>query len=209
MEIWKDIENYEGYYQVSNFGNVRALYREFIGQDGNRKCYPERLLKFDASCVSNTTKYRRVTLSRDHKTKRILVHRLVAQTFLPNPDNKECVNHIDNNGMNNAVENLEWATHAENMLHAQQQGRLFSSQSRGGKLGGPISKQRCLDEVASLVGTIIGGYLVLGLGDPNKHGRVTLHVRCVCCEREYTRSKDYIINAPHSGCIKCKHKIKI
>ena len=209
MELWKDIENYEGYYQVSDLGNVRALYREFIGKDGKWKRYPERQLRFDESTTPHRLSYRRVTLSKDYKTKRILVHRLVAQAFLPNPESKEFVNHIDNNGLNNSLQNLEWVTHAENMIHAQKQGRLFLAQSSGGKKGGRISKQRCLDEVSSLVGNVLGGYLILRLDKPNKHGKVALCVRCVCCGREYTRSKDYILNASHSGCIKCKHKIKI
>lgn len=77
MEIWKDITGYEGYYQVSNLGNIKALYREFIGKDGVTKKYPERLLKPDECCTSRV-KYQRVTLSKNHKTKRHQVHRLVA-----------------------------------------------------------------------------------------------------------------------------------
>jgi len=208
MELWKNIEGYEDYYQVSNYGRVKALYRHFINEAGHIKKYPEKILKFDTSTTSNTA-YCRVTLSKNHKTKRFLVHRLVAKVFIPNPDLKPNINHINNNGLDNRVENLEWVTHSENMLHAQKQNRLFAAQSKGGQIGGRITKERMLATVASLVNTIIGGYRILGIGEPNKHGRVTLRTQCIHCNREYIRTKDYMLNAPQNGCIKCKHKVKI
>lgn len=118
QEIFKDIKGYEKLYQISNLGNVKSLPKG----DGNGN--KERILKFDNTNKTNTTTYLRVTLSGNGQTKRFSVHRLVAEAFIPNPDNKPSVNHIDNNGENNRVDNLEWVTHSENMVHAQKQGRL-------------------------------------------------------------------------------------
>ena len=105
MEIWKDIEGYEGFYQISSMGKVKALERVILNKNGKPQRYPEKMLipeVFDRK----SSKYCRVALSKDHKVKRFLVHRLVASAFIPNPLNKEFVNHIDNNGENNSLDNL-------------------------------------------------------------------------------------------------------
>lgn len=95
IEIYKDIQGYEGY-QVSNHGNVKSL--------GNGKSRKEKILK----PFNNTKGYLQVTLCREGKQKQHLVHRLVAQAFIPNPQNLPQVNHRDENKTNNNVENLEW-----------------------------------------------------------------------------------------------------
>jgi hypothetical protein len=141
MEIWKDITEYEGLYQVSNSGKVKSLERRVLNKHNKWQTYPERLLKFDINIDSNTS-YCRVTLCKLHKTKRYLVHRLVAKMFIPNPLSKEHVNHIDNDGTNNQVSNIEWCTHSENMLHAQKQGRLFKTQSMAGIRSGELAYER-------------------------------------------------------------------
>lgn len=117
MEIFKDIYGFEGLYQVSNFGNIKSLPKS----GGN--AYKEKLLKKEKIKEKHTT-YERVTLSKDGKTARYSVHRLVAKAFIENTLDKPHINHIDNNGENNNVYNLEWCTHSENMIHAYKQGRL-------------------------------------------------------------------------------------
>lgn len=109
MEIWKEIKNYEGLYEISSKGRVKSLAR--ISGSCVRK---ERLLKL------NTTKdgYSFVSLSKDSKQKSFRIHRLVAEAFIPNPDNKETVNHKDGDKSNNHIENLEWATREENIQHS-------------------------------------------------------------------------------------------
>ena len=109
QEIWRDICGYEGLYQVSNFGRVKSL-----------RFGREKLLKVG---VSNTG-YANVSLIKNKSKKTFHVHVLVAVTFLPNPENKREVNHIDGDKQNNRVENLEWVTGSENTRHAIQNGQL-------------------------------------------------------------------------------------
>lgn len=108
-EVWKDIPDYEGKYQVSNQGRVKRLY-------GSGK---ERVM------VGKTDKYgyRCVILSRNQHKKHCTVHRLVANAFIPNEENKPQVNHKDRNKQNNNADNLEWVTNSENVVHAFATGR--------------------------------------------------------------------------------------
>jgi len=101
-EIFKDVKNYEGYYQVSNFGRVKSL---FLGQ-------PKILYN------NGKKRYAQVTLCKDGVQITKNIHRLIAETFIPNPKNKPCVNHIDGDKLNNRADNLEWCTQSENVNHA-------------------------------------------------------------------------------------------
>lgn len=105
-EIWKDIKGFEGLYQISNYGRVWSCRR------GNYKV-PD----------ANNFGYLRIQLSVKKKHYRFFIHRLVAETFLPNPENKTQVNHKDCDKTNNYVGNLEWTTPSENMNHAYINGR--------------------------------------------------------------------------------------
>ena len=110
-EIWKDIKDYEGLYQVSNLGRIKSL------KGYHRK---ERILKLR----NNLYGYLTVGLSKYNKVKRRKIHRLVAEAFIPNPNNYEQVNHIDGNKLNNAVFNLEWCNRSYNMKHAYENNLL-------------------------------------------------------------------------------------
>lgn len=109
-EIWKDILGYEGKYQVSNQGRVRNLKRKCRMVYERQRTVRERILKAEVK----TDGYCRVTLSLPTKRRREYVHRLVCEAFLPNPENKPCVNHKDGNRENNSLSNLEWCTVMEN-----------------------------------------------------------------------------------------------
>jgi len=114
-EIWKDVVGYEGYYEVSDMGNVRYLKRY------NKKCEPQLMKKWTRN------KYPAVTFNIKKNGDKRAVHRLVAESFLPNPENKKCVNHKNGIKSDNRVENLEWCTHSENNLHAFQTGLRINS----------------------------------------------------------------------------------
>lgn len=105
--IWKDVVGYEGRYQVSSNGDVYSL-------------VTNKFMKLH----ENDDGYLGLQLRKDGKHKNWLVHVLVAQAFIPNPDNLSDVNHKDLDKKNNRVDNLEWVTHQENIRHAVKQGRF-------------------------------------------------------------------------------------
>ena len=122
MEQWKDIEGYEGIYQISSHGRVRSF------KNGKIKIMKPRI---------NDKGYNTACLRKDGKSKYKLVHRLVAEAFIPNNDGKPYVNHIDGNKLNNNINNLEWVTPSENTLHAISTGLLditnFTQSMKGKK----------------------------------------------------------------------------
>jgi hypothetical protein len=105
-EIWKPIVGYEGLYEVSNLGNVRSLDRYFITNGGYRTFRKGKMLKL----TPNPYGYIIVQLWNKQKCYQQGVHRLVAEAFIPNPNNLPVVNHKDEDKTNNCVENLEWCT---------------------------------------------------------------------------------------------------
>lgn len=114
---WRPVLGYEGLYEISNTGEVKSLKRK--RRNGSGFYYQkEKILKQ----TFTTTGYKKVELSKEGKRKSLKVHRLVAIAFIPNPLNKEEVNHIDGNKINNNVDNLEWVTSSENSIHAIETG---------------------------------------------------------------------------------------
>ena len=114
MEIWKDVKGFEEYYQVSETGKIRRKKGKTIYKDGRVADFSQTILKQS----ENKKGYFKVYLSKNSKKYIKTVHRIVAETFIPNPKNKKTVNHIDCNKKNNKIENLEWLTNKENMRHA-------------------------------------------------------------------------------------------
>lgn len=108
FEIWKDIKGYEGLYQVSNLGEIKSLCRKkgfLIGK--------EKILK----PTKNNKGYLYVTLRKSMQSKKMLVHQIVALTFINNPNKCKILNHKDGNPSNNCVDNLEWCTQKYNVNH--------------------------------------------------------------------------------------------
>lgn len=117
-EIWKPIQNIgiEGY-EASNKGRIRTLGKIIQDSKGRTRKFPAKIMS--QSMGGGRSKYYQVRFSYDHnKDKLFFVHRLIAETYIPNPDNKPTVNHIDGNKLNNDVNNLEWLSYSENNLHA-------------------------------------------------------------------------------------------
>lgn len=107
IEEWKDIKGYEGMYQVSNLGRIKSLDRK----DSRGNFVKGKILKTSL----NGKGYRCLKLSKNGIRKPFRVHRLVAETFIPNPDNLPCIDHINTIKTDNRVENLRWCTLKENM----------------------------------------------------------------------------------------------
>src|SRR5687768_7809758 len=127
MELWKPIPGYEDLYEISNLGRVKSFRR--LKKGSNYKVLKNHL----------SLGYHTVCLTKNGKTVITKVHRLVAKSFIPNPDNKPEVNHIDMVRNNNHFSNLEWVTRSENIKHA-----FKNSPDRQKRYNHPMAK---LDEV--------------------------------------------------------------
>lgn len=127
-EIWKPVVGYEGYYEVSSEGRVKAVTRNITDKSGKNKCIKEKVL----SPNNHRNGYLTIQLSRNNQTKRFYIHRIVAQAFLPQ-EGMPCVNHIDHDRSNNNIENLEWVTQRANIKHAITAGRFDPSNNNAPK----------------------------------------------------------------------------
>ena len=137
MEEWKSIPGYEGLYEVSNLGRVRSV---------------ERCDRFNRKIVSKILKpnyvsgYLRVGMYKNKTFKYYLIHRLVAQAFLPNPDNLPQVNHKDEDKSNNRVDNLEWCDRSYNMNYGTVQQRRIQTNINNGKYTGNSKTKEYIKE---------------------------------------------------------------
>lgn len=109
IETWAPVEGYEGLYEISAFGRVKRL-----GHPRDKRTRPQSIMKLSPSDGYLITCF----ISREGKKRMVKAHRLVAKAFIPNPDNKPFINHKNLNRADNAVDNLEWVSHQENVNHA-------------------------------------------------------------------------------------------
>lgn len=135
-EVWKPIENFEELYEVSNHGRIRSLRRNIIMQTRNR-----------------SDGYVSCTLSNCGKVKSKLIHRLVAETFIPNHENKPEVNHIDGNKQNNCARNLQWVTASENQRHSIKIGLRKGSRLHN---GGSVLLTKEINDEINFIASITG-----------------------------------------------------
>lgn len=145
IEVWKDIKDYEGLYQVSNTGKVRKL--RFINNIVNK----EKI--FELSKKHNNHNYCIVVLYKNGKNKTRLLHRIVAETFIENPNNYREVNHKDGNKDNNFIDNLEWCTSSQNKIHAYKMG--LKKPSSLGLFGGNNPKAKSVNMIDKETNKII------------------------------------------------------
>lgn len=123
-EIWKDVPNYEGIYQVSNLGRIKSLY--FTSNIYKKKFYKEKILKPKKGKDNSL----RIELWKDKKHKTVVLHRLIATTFMENLiDTNMTVNHKNGNRLDNRVENLEWLSRADNIRYGFQNGQYPQARS--------------------------------------------------------------------------------
>jgi len=161
----KDIKGYEGLYAVTEDGKVWSYPKRVNSYEGSWMIQHEYVNRKNR--ITPHVQYT-VPLSKNGKRTRCQVHRLVAQAYIPNPENKPQINHKDGNPLNNNIDNLEWVTQSENMRHAQESGMLnqFTEKSmanrsiQGKKNQHNIVKARRLftmDEVAEIKETFAEG----------------------------------------------------
>lgn len=174
-EQYKPIPSYEKYL-VSNKGNVLSLAKN--DGNGNRN----RILK-----PGTRRGYKKVTLCKAGNTKELAVHRLVAEAFIPNPENKPFVNHIDNNRANNVVTNLEWVTHKENMEHSSKQGRQDECRNLGAKAQKEISQARAINKFKKILGDLFISEEII-----KEHSKTRRFItyRCAICLNKYKSRAD-------------------
>lgn len=173
-ETWKDIKGFEGYYQISNLGRIKSL-----RYHGLQRKHP-KILK-----LRITTKgYAQIILSVNNIQTRYSVHRLVAYHFISNPNNLPCVNHKDENPLNNTADNLEWCTYSYNTNY----GNCLSKIREGnvGKIGSyPIIQE-------SLEGKFIAEYP--SIGEASRRTKISYTTINDCCrgfKKDYKNNKTY------------------
>lgn len=140
-EEWRDIPQYEGLYQVSNQGQIRSIDR-IVRRNGETT---KNLRGFILLPLYQKSGYMFVFLSKNGKAKRMDIHRAVELAFIPNPENKPEVNHINEDKTDNRVENLEWATIKENRNYGTRIARGIANRNQTGEKNGMFGKRGSLN----------------------------------------------------------------
>ena len=183
QEIYKDIIGYEGLYQISNFGNVKSF---------RAKNSTGKLRKLDKSKSGNLFYYR-ITLHKDNVSTKFLVHRLVAMHFLSTDEDysKLQVNHIDNDGLNNHVSNLEWCTASENMAHSHKQLRQEHVKKAAAIGRAKNAKLKAHEKYEQYLNKDLNGRILLSFySGGGKKIEYKGHFKCSLCSHEFQASLD-------------------
>ncbi|MBU3205161.1 NUMOD4 motif-containing HNH endonuclease [Clostridium algidicarnis] len=132
MEKWRDVNGYEGFYQISNYGKAKSLDRVVFCKTGKTRKIKGKVLIL----INDKDGYKEINMSKNGKVRHGKVHRLVAEAFLEKIEGKNEVNHKDGNKANNEVGNLEWCNASENTAHAVKNGllKVIGSDNPGAKL---------------------------------------------------------------------------
>lgn len=145
MEIWKRIRKFNNQYEVSNKGRIRSVEAVIIRSNGRKYTRKSKVLKPDI----NHSGYAIGAVCVDKKLISYKVHRLVAEAFISNPDNKPTVNHINGIKHDNRVENLEWATRKEQAIHARDTG--LTTIIKGEDIGNSVATEEQVREIREFV----------------------------------------------------------
>ena len=175
-EIWKDIAEYKGLYQISNLGNVKSL-------NYNHTKKPKLL-----TLKHHHSGYVMVVLCNDYGNKNCNIHTLVARAFIPNPENKPYVNHIDGNKANNCVSNLEWVTAKENTSHAIKNNLRLDSNMRGRMGNNSPLKKSVLQ--CDLVGNVVNKWECISAAA--RHFNCSPSAIINCCAGRIKSCKGYV-----------------
>lgn len=136
LEVWKDVNSFEGYYMVSNKGNVKSIKRVVVGTDNKKYFVKEKILTKQL----DRNGYEVVLFRRSKKSYQKKVHRLVAEAFIHNEKHKPQVNHIDEVKTNNNFTNLEWVTAKENTHHGTKIKRMSREVKQINEASGTVIK---------------------------------------------------------------------
>jgi len=189
----RQIKDYEGIYFIDTYGVITTAKGKV------RKTYNK---------VKNHTTYIQVVLSKNNTRRTKLVHRLVAEAFLPNPESKPHINHIDNNGSNNHVTNLEWCTHKENMLHSMKQGRLEAGLAKARTSAAVLNKNTAKIAWNARIGCTFNNIKILSIISLGKHPKGL--TECTKCNTTKVRTLGNVVNGSVLMCRSCstiqKHK---
>lgn len=176
-EIWKDIEGFEGFYQVSNLGNIRSLDRRIIQVDSKKGKYSRIIKGRIIKPENNKRGYKCVSLTIQNKKVSKTIHRLVAEAFIPNPNNYPLINHIDGNKQNNKVTNLEHCSYKHNVNEAIRLGLLKPGEHSCKKCiqkdfnGNIINIYKSITEASKSTGIYIGNISATCLGNQKYAGK--------------------------------------
>ena len=172
MEVWKDVKGYEGLYQVSNYGRVKSVKKDHILKPTPRQHGYLGVMLYGHG---------------GHKTrgfKTFSVHRLVAEAFIPNPDNLAEVNHIDECKTNNRVENLEWASHKGNSSYGTR-GERISKANTNGKQSRKIAQYTKGGELVEVFPSLAEVFRKTGFAKANI-------CRCAQGNKKYSHAYGYV-----------------
>lgn len=194
MEKWKPINGYEGLYEVSNRGKIKSFHKNKEGI--LIKLFTEKLKHTNYKCLTLVDIF--------GNKKQFRVHRIVAEMFLPNKHNKRFVNHIDNNGENNCVENLEWCSQSENIKHSHNQNR-----SEQVYLANKIQSSKAQKNREEMIGKKYGKWLVLKALPKEYTTKSISKMLCKCeCGTEKEVDMISLKNGRSTQCMSCAGKNK-
>ena len=192
MEKWKQIKGYEGLYEVSIYGNVKSFHKNTEG----------KIMCLSTQKNSHTNYKALILVDKDGNKKSVRVHRLVAEAFIPNHKNKRFVNHIDNNGENNKVENLEWCTQSENIQYSQNQNRSEQIHKAN-----KIQSEKAKKNRESMIGKKYGKWLVLKALPKDYTTKTIAKMMCRCeCGTEKEVDMISLKNGRSTQCKSCASK---